>query len=152
MAGKKRIVKDCRGASLAELLPQFVAAQTAKGVSEKTIQSYYGHFHCIRLHLDTTKPVGELTKKDLENLIIALRRKGLSPNSISSYSRVLRTMLNWCREMGYTDLLMPPIVAARLVNLRGIPLAETMSADALIAQVITDDSNGESESTLLRQS
>ena len=38
MAGKKRIVKDYRGASLAELLPQFVAAQTAKGVSEKTIQ------------------------------------------------------------------------------------------------------------------
>lgn len=109
MAKKNRIVKETCALSLNDLFPRFVASQIAKGVSEKTIKTYQGHFHCIALHLDTLKPIEELTKEDLENLIIAFRKKGLSPNSISSYSRVLRTMLNWCREMGYTNLQMPPM-------------------------------------------
>jgi integrase/recombinase XerD len=109
MAKRNRIVKETCALSLNDLFPRFVASQSAKGVSEKTVKTYQGHFHCIGLHLDTLKPIEELTKEDLENLIIAFRKKGLSPNSISSYSRVLRTMLNWCREMGYTNLQMPPM-------------------------------------------
>lgn len=105
MARKKRIVKETCSASLADLLPRFVASQTAKGVSEKTIQTYYGHFHCFGLYLDVSKPVDELTEEDLENLIISLRKRGLSHNTISSYARVLRTMLNCCREKGYLCLI-----------------------------------------------
>lgn len=95
--------------SLADLLPRFVAAQTTKGVSEKTVRMYHEHFHCIGRHLDISRPIDALTQEDLENLIVSFRSSGLSHNSISSYSRVLRTMLKWCREMGYTDLQMPPI-------------------------------------------
>ena len=52
MAKRNRIVKETCALSLNDLFPRFVASQTAKGVSEKTIKTYQGHFHCIGLHLD----------------------------------------------------------------------------------------------------
>ena len=38
-----------------------------------------------------------------------MRNSGLAHNSISSYTRVLRTYLKWCREQDYTTVVMPPI-------------------------------------------
>ncbi len=69
MARKNRIVKENCALSLNDLFPRFVASQTAKGVSEKTIKTYYGHFHAVGLHLDTSKNIEELKREDLEQLI-----------------------------------------------------------------------------------
>ena len=38
--------------SFNELFPRFVAAKTAEGVSEKTVDTYHQHWKCIGKHLD----------------------------------------------------------------------------------------------------
>ncbi len=92
-----------------EAFPRFVKAQAAKGVTDKTILTYNRHFHALSYHLDMTKTFDELTKDDLDSMLVSLRKSGVSPNTISSYARVFRTFLKWCRGEGYTDLSLPNI-------------------------------------------
>ena len=92
-----------------EAFPRFVNAQTAKGVSDKTIQTYHRHFRSLGHHLDMTMTFDELSKDTLDSMLVSLRKSGVSPNTISSYARVFRTFLKWCRGEGYTDLSLPNI-------------------------------------------
>ncbi len=50
-----------------------------------------------------------LAKKDLEAMLVSMRRAGLAHNSISSYCRVLRTFLNWCHAEGFNAPPLPNI-------------------------------------------
>ena len=106
---KNRIEMKREFLSLNELFPRFVAAKTAEGVSESTISTYYKHWMCIGKHLDLERTFEDLIQDDINNVVVSMRRSGLAHNSISSYTRVLRTFLKWCREQGYTDVAMPPI-------------------------------------------
>ena len=92
--------------TVAEIFERFVASQTAKGVSDKTIQNYHSHLHSLQKHLDFSAPLATLTKEDLDSMVISMRQSGLAHNSISSYLRVFRTFLNWARKAGYTELEM----------------------------------------------
>lgn len=92
-----------------EVFPRFVNAQMAKGVSDKTVLTYNRHFHSLGYHLDMTMTFDELTKEALDSMLVSLRKSGVSPNTISSYARVFRTFLKWCRAEGYTDLSLPNI-------------------------------------------
>lgn len=89
--------------------PRFVSAKIAEGISEKTAKMYQQHLHCISKHLDLSIPLDVLTQDDINNLVVSMRRSGLAHNSISSYTRVLRTFLNWCRAQGYTSVYVPPV-------------------------------------------
>ncbi len=93
--------------SVAEFFEDFVLSQTAKNLSETTIRTYHAHIHSISKHLDIQKPMDKLTKKDLEAMVVSMRRAGLAHNSISSYCRVLRTFLNWCNAEGFNAPLFP---------------------------------------------
>ncbi len=95
--------------SVAEVFADFVLSQTAKNLSETTIQTYHAHIHSVSKHLDIQKSMDALTKKDLEAMVVSMRRAGLAHNSISSYCRVLRTFLNWCREEGFEVPSLPNI-------------------------------------------
>lgn len=95
--------------SFNELFPRFVAVKIAEGVSEKTVRGYHQHWKCIGKHLDAGRPVDEVTQDDINNVVVSMHRSGLAHNSISSYTRVLRTFLKWCRGQGYTTVVMPPI-------------------------------------------
>ena len=106
---KKKIEMKPDALSLNELFPRFVASKTAAGVSEKTVETYHQHWHSIGKHLDESKSIEELTQDDINNVVVSMRRSGLAHNSVSSYTRVLRTFLKWCREQGYTSVVMPPI-------------------------------------------
>ena len=92
-----------------EIFPRFVNAQMAKGVSDKTVLTYNRHFRSLGYHLDMTMTFNELTKEALDSMLVSLRKSGVSPNTISSYARVFRTFLKWCRAEGYTDLSLPNI-------------------------------------------
>lgn len=48
--------------SFNELFPRFVAAKTAEGVSEKTVDNYQQHWKCIGKHLDLDMRIGEATQ------------------------------------------------------------------------------------------
>jgi len=106
---KKSFEMSSNSLSFNELFPRFVAAKIAEGVSEKTVDTYHQHWKCIGKHLDLDKTVDSTTQDDINNVVVSMRRSGLAHNSISSYTRVLRTFLKWCRQQGYTNLVMPPI-------------------------------------------
>ena len=89
-----------------ETFDSFMMSRKAKGLTEKTISSYYSHFKCISKHLNIDIPIEDLSKTDLENMVASMRDSGLSSNSISSYVRVFKTFLSWCNEEGITLLKM----------------------------------------------
>lgn len=92
-----------------EVFPRFVSSQMAKGVTDKTVQTYNRHFHSLGHHLNMGMSFDDLTKETLDEMLVSLRNSGVSPNTISSYARVFRTFLKWCRAEGYTDLSLPNI-------------------------------------------
>lgn len=96
-------------ATVAEVFEDFVIAKTASGVTETTIKTYHAHIHSISKHLDLHKPMESLKKTDLESMLVSMRKAGLAHNSISSYCRVLRTFLNWCKQEGLNAPPLPNI-------------------------------------------
>ena len=57
--------------------------------------------------LDTGTDIAALQKADLDDMIVSMRGAGLSPNSINSYMRVLKSFFSWCNEQGLTRLNIP---------------------------------------------
>ena len=53
--------------SFNELFPWFVAAKTAEGVSEKTVENYHQHWKCIGKHLDLDRIIDEVMQDDINN-------------------------------------------------------------------------------------
>ncbi len=60
--------------SVAEVFEDFVLSQTAKNLSEVTIQTYHAHIHSISKHLDIQKSMDALTKKDWEAMVVSINR------------------------------------------------------------------------------
>ena len=95
------------GLSIKGAFEDFVVSQMAKGVSDKTVETYRSHFKSIGKYLDTEITFDALKQADLDRMIVAMRQNGLAQNSISSYLRVFRTFLHWCARAGYTALDIP---------------------------------------------
>lgn len=93
--GRKIRMNEHNGQSVAEVYQDFILAKTAEGVSDVTIRNYHQHMHNISKYLDIEMSMRSLSKRDLEDMICAMRAAGLAHNSISTYVRVLRTFLNF---------------------------------------------------------
>ena len=112
--GKKIVMKV--SITMAETFGDFIMSRKAKGLSDKTITTYKQQFAAVGKHLDTTIPIDELTKQDLEKMISSMRDAGLAPNSIKSYTRTLKSFFSWCNEQGITRLNIPLYKAAETVK------------------------------------
>ena len=104
---KRKIKKVGISTTIQEAFSRFITSGIARGLSEKTIQTYNQHIHSISKHLDLSLTFAELSQEDLDGMIVSMRRSGLAHNSISSYTRVFRTFLKWCGEQGLTELEIP---------------------------------------------
>lgn len=87
-----------------EIFERFLFQKKASGLAEKTLQSYNSQFKAIAKHLDVHRPIEEITKSDLERMIVSMRDYGLAANTIRSYTRILKVFLTWCNGEGLTDL------------------------------------------------
>lgn len=101
---RKITMYSSQTASIQERFQQFLSAASANGFSERTLKMYRQHLHSISKHLDIEAPLSQLTKTDLEAMVESMRTAGLAHNSISSYLRVFKSFLSWCKDEGYMDL------------------------------------------------
>ena len=80
------------------------------------MQTYRGHFKCVSRHLDTDMPFSSLSNDVTNSMIVSMRESGLAHNSISSYTRVLRTFFNWCSGEGLAVPTVPKLKDAETVK------------------------------------
>ena len=111
----KKIRMNCT-ATLDETFADFLLSRRAKGLAEKTLESYSSQWKAVARHLDTGTDIAALQKADLDDMIVSMRDAGLSPNSINSYTRVLKSFFSWCNEQGLTRLNIPLYKAEETVK------------------------------------
>ena len=111
----KKIRLNCT-ATLDETFADFLLSRRAKGLAEKTLESYSSQWKAVARHLDMGTDIAALQKADLDAMIVSMRDAGLSPNSINSYTRVLKSFFSWCNEQGMTRLNIPLYKAEETVK------------------------------------
>ena len=92
-----------------EIWDLYTLSQTAKGITDITLRNYAQHLHSISKHLDIDVPMSEISKQDLDMMVVSMREAGLSNNSIATYVRRMRAFLGWCNREGYSTLKMAHI-------------------------------------------
>ena len=91
-----------------EVFEMFVISQSAKGLTDVTIRNYRYHMKNIGNYLNVDRPFSEVSKRDIETMVVTMRDNGIAHNSIATYLRMLRTFYNWCNVEGFSSLSVPP--------------------------------------------
>ena len=74
-------MRNSQKATFAEVFEIYISAVTARGVKDKTIATYKQHFHAISKRLDVSLPINRLNSTVLDNMILQMRKEGLSDSS-----------------------------------------------------------------------
>ena len=109
-------IKLAVSATIEETFAEFMISRKTKGLAEKTLQSYQSQFQAVARHMDVKMDIAMLQKADLDAMIISMRDASLSPNSINSYTRTLKSFFSWCNEQGITRLNIPLYKAEETVK------------------------------------
>ena len=109
-------IKLVVSASIEETFSDFIISKKTKGLAEKTLQNYQSQFQAVARHMDVKMDIAMLQKADLDAMIISMRDASLSPNSINSYTRTLKSFFSWCNEQGITRLNIPLYKAEETVK------------------------------------
>ena len=109
-------IKLVVSATIEETFSDFIISKKTKGLAEKTLQSYQSQFGAVARHLDVKMDIAMLQKADLDAMIVSMRDASLSPNSINSYTRTLKSFFSWCNEQGITRLNIPIYKAEETVK------------------------------------
>ena len=109
-------IKLVVSATIEETFSDFIISKKTKELAEKTLQSYQSQFQAVVRHMDVKMDIAMLQKADLDAMIISMRDASLSPNSINSYTRTLKSFFSWCNEQGITRLNIPLYKAEETVK------------------------------------
>ena len=109
-------IKLVVSATIEETFSDFIISKKTKGLADKTLQSYQSQFQAVAKHMDVKMDIAMLQKADLDAMIISMRDASLSPNSINSYTRTLKSFFSWCNEQGITRLNIPLYKAEETVK------------------------------------
>lgn len=109
-------IKLVVSATIEETFSDFIISKKTKGLADKTLQSYQSQFQAVARHMDVKMDIAMLQKADLDAMIISMRDAQLSPNSINSYTRTLKSFFSWCNEQGITRLNIPLYKAEETVK------------------------------------
>lgn len=97
------------GKTIEEVYTSFVLSKTSIGVSDSTVKNYKYHLRTIGRFLDVSMLFDDLTKRDLEAMVVKMRESGIAYNTVATNVRMVRTFLHWCQREGLTTLDMPNI-------------------------------------------
>ena len=61
-----------------EIFELFVVSKTASGVSDATLRNYHYHMKSIERFLDTKRPMNEITKRDVERMVVEMKKAGIN--------------------------------------------------------------------------
>ena len=107
---KAKITTDLHhGKTIEEVYTSFVLSKTSIGVSDSTVKNYKYHLRTIGRFLDVSMLFDDLTKRDLEAMVVKMRESGIAYNTVATNVRMVRTFLHWCQKEGLTTLDMPNI-------------------------------------------
>lgn len=99
----KKIKMRSAAPSVAEVFEDFLAACRAKGLADKTLQTYHYHFAAASKFLNTDVGIDQVTRRDIEQMT-ATMRGSLCATTISSYTRTLKSFFSWCRAEGLSTV------------------------------------------------
>ena len=86
-------MKTTLGSTNEQVFSSFLAAAAARGVKEKTLDTYKQHFRSISKRLNTSLSIKDLSKEDLDNSLRALSLfTSIKRNSIRS--SILKILLH----------------------------------------------------------
>ena len=94
-------------ATIEETFSYFIISKKTKGVAEKTPQSYQSQFQAVARQLDVNRVIAMLQKADLDTMIISMRDASLSPNSINSYTRTLKSFFSFALILQIIWVMVP---------------------------------------------
>ena len=80
----------------------FEASQNAKGVSETTLNNYKYNLKNISKYLEVKKPFDDVTKSDVEQMVVAMRKAGLAHNSMINWNLAFSLLPLWGSCHGFS--------------------------------------------------
>lgn len=83
-----------------EAFDEFINSKRANGIKEKTLQTYINHFKAIGLPEGN---VESLDKKVIEQAVLKCKDRGISTNSLRSYTATVQSFVSWLRQEGYVN-------------------------------------------------
>ena len=78
MARKKIFVDSIKENTIRQVWDLYTASQAAKGVSDITLRNYKQHLHAISKYLDIDSPIVDLSKTDLDLIVVEMRQSGIA--------------------------------------------------------------------------
>jgi len=82
----------------------FEQDKRAEGIADKTLFSYLYHYKIYAKYIPPQTDVTTITQLDIKRMVLQLADKGLSRNSVRSYTATLKTFFHWCRDEGLSDI------------------------------------------------
>ena len=73
-----------------EVFEMFITSQTAKGVADITIRNYRYNMKNMKNYFDAERPFDAVTKRDIEAMVVAMRKAGLAHNTIANPPPIIR--------------------------------------------------------------
>ena len=84
--------------SFQEVFQMFITSRAAMGVADVTLRNYDYHMRNIAKYLDIERLFEDVSKRDIEKMVVDMRSAGLSQNTIATYTRMLKAFYHWCCE------------------------------------------------------
>jgi len=102
--------------SFNQLFKDYETSQKANGVKDVTLGNYTRHLRVFEKYLNIDRSIDDFSKKDFEIMIIAMKDKGMSHNTVATYVKTLRSFLHWCKKENLCDIKVPNMVEVETVK------------------------------------
>ena len=80
-------IKMKKSLTLDDAFENFLLAKNSQGLTEATLTNYKSALHCLSKYMDTSIPINDLQKSNLQKVFTKMRSVNLSTNTIASYNQ-----------------------------------------------------------------